>query len=101
MTANTGLLCLQQHAYTACIMSKQYTIRSIPDSVDQALRRLAQQESKSINTVAVEALARGLALDAATIEHSDLDSLVGSWQEDSAFDEAVADFERIDDEACQ
>ncbi len=86
MTASPGLQCLQRNAYAACIMSKQYTIRSIPDSIDQALRRLAQQESKSINTVAVEALARGLALDAPTIEYSDLDSLVGCWQEDSAFD---------------
>lgn len=79
-------------------MSKQYTIRSIPDAIDSALRRLAKQESKSINAVAVEALARGLQLDAAAIEHTDLDSLVGSWQEDAAFDQAVADFERIDDE---
>ena len=101
MTASPGLQCLHRYAYTACIMSKQYTIRSVPDSIDQALRRLAQQESKSINTVAVEALARGLSLDAQTIEYSDLDSLVGCWQEDLAFDEAVSDFERIDDEACQ
>lgn len=79
-------------------MSKQYTIRSIPDAIDSALRRLAKQESKSINAVAVEALARGLQLDAAAIEHTDLDSLVGSWQEDKAFEQAVADFERIDDE---
>lgn len=79
-------------------MGKQYTIRSIPDAIDSALRRLAKQESKSINAVAVEALARGLQLDTATIEHTDLDSLVGSWQEDPVFDQAVADFERIDDE---
>ncbi len=93
----SSLPCLQFSAYNACTMGKQYTIRSIPDAIDSALRRLAKQESKSINTVAVEALARGLQLDAVVIEHSDLDSLVGSWQEDSAFDEAVADFERIDD----
>jgi len=92
------LLCLQLNAYNACTMGKQYTIRSIPDAIDSALRRLAKQESKSLNTVTVEALARGLALEAAAIENSDLDSLVGSWQEDSAFDQAVADFERIDDE---
>lgn len=77
-------------------MGKQHTIRSIPDAIDSALRRLAKQESKSINTVAIEALARGLELEAAVIEHSDLDFLIGSWQEDSAFDQAVADFERID-----
>ena len=93
------LRCLHEFAYNACIMSKQYTIRSIPAAIDRALRRLAQKESKSLNTVALEVLARGLELDAKVIEHSDLDNLVGCWQEDSAFDEAVADFERIDDES--
>ena len=29
----------------------------------------------------------------------DLDALIGSWQEDKAFDRAVADFERVDEEA--
>ena len=43
--------------------------------------------------------ARGLELDAKPVEHSDLDALIGSWQEDKAFDRAVADFERVDEEA--
>ena len=64
--------------------------------VDRALRRRARQESKSLNTVAVEALARGLELDAKPVQHTDLDGLIGSWQEDPAFDRAVAEFERID-----
>lgn len=85
-------------AYTAGIMSKQYTIRSVPAAIDRALRRLARQESKSLNTVAVEALARGLELDAKPAEHTDLDALIGSWQEDPGFDGAVADFEKIDEE---
>ena len=54
---SVGLPRLQQCAYTACIMSKQYTIRSVPDSIDKALRRLAEQESisgsrlSSLNTI--------------------------------------------------
>jgi len=77
-------------------MGTQYTLRAVPSVVDRALRRRARQESKSLNTVAVEALARGLELDAKPVQHTDLDGLIGSWQEDPAFDRAVAEFERID-----
>lgn len=80
-------------------MSKQYTIRTVPVAVDRALRRRARDESKSLNSVAVEALARGLELDAKPAEHADLDALIGSWQEDPAFERAMADFARIDEEA--
>jgi hypothetical protein len=80
-------------------MSRQYTIRAIPAAIDRALRRRAKQEAKSLNTAAVEALARGLELDAPPKEHADLDALIGSWQEDPAFDRAVADFERVDKDA--
>jgi len=80
-------------------MKTQYTLRAVPSAIDRALRRRARQEAKSLNTVAVEALARGLELDAAPVEHTDLDVLIGSWQEDPAFDRAIADFERVDAEA--
>ena len=77
----------------------QYTIRAIPDEIDCAIRQRARRESKSLNAVVIDALARGLALDAATTRHTDLDHLVGTWQEDPGFDSAVAEFERIDDES--
>jgi hypothetical protein len=32
------------------------------------------------------------------VEHHDLDDLIGTWQEDPAFDAAIADFERVDEE---
>jgi hypothetical protein len=35
----------------------QYTIRGVPKAVDAELRRRARQEQKSLNQVAVEALA--------------------------------------------
>lgn len=85
--------------YTACMKNTQYTIRAIPADIDRALRRRAKQDAKSLNAVAVEALARGLELDTKPVEHSDLDALIGSWQEDPAFDQAIADFERVDEEA--
>ena len=77
----------------------QYTIRAVPDEIDRALRQRARRESKSLNAVAIDALARGLALDAAPPRHTDLDHLVGTWQEDPDFDRAVAEFDRIDDES--
>lgn len=52
-----------------------------------------------MNAVAIEALERGLELDAKPREHTDLDALAGSWQEDKAFDRAIADFGRVDEAA--
>ena len=80
-------------------MSMQYTIRSVPDMIDRALRQRAKREAKSLNAVVVEVLARGLELDAKPTEHTDLDYLIGTWQEDPAVDLAIADFERVDEDA--
>jgi plasmid stability protein len=38
---------------------RQYTIRNIPDGVDQRLRRKAKESGKSFNQVALEALTLG------------------------------------------
>ena len=80
-------------------MGIQYTVRAVPEAVDRAVRHRAGREGKSINAVVVEALARGLELDAGPAEHTDLDPLIGTWQEDPSFDRAVADFQRVDDDA--
>ena len=58
----------------------------------------AKLESRSLNAVAIDALTRGLELTADIVEHTDLNFLLGTWQEDPAVDQAIADFERIDDE---
>lgn len=80
-------------------MSRQYTIRAVPEEVDRALRQRARREARSLNAVVVEALARGLELEAEPVRHTDLDDLIGTWQEDPDFDRAVADFERVDGDA--
>ena len=80
-------------------MSTQYTIRAIPEAIDRAVRQRARRDEKSLNAVVVEAIARGLELDAGPAIHADLDHLIGSWQEDPEFDRAIAAFERIDDDA--
>jgi hypothetical protein len=71
----------------------------VPAAIDRALRRRAKEEDRSLNTLALEALARGLEIDAKPLEHSDLDPLIGSWREDPAFERALASFEQIDEDA--
>ena len=74
----------------------QYTLRRIPRAVDSVLRRRARSEGKSLNAVAVEALARGAGVDEAATPRRDLSDVSGSWVEDRAFDQAVAEQHRID-----
>ena len=88
-----------QIEYIACTMSTQYTIRAVPDAIDHTVRQRARREEKSLNAVVVEAIARGLELDAKPAVHTDLDHLIGTWQEDPEFDRAIAAFEHIDDDA--
>ena len=38
-----------------------------------------------------------IGLQSGPTEYTDLDFLVGSWEEDPAFDAAIADFERLDE----
>jgi hypothetical protein len=73
----------------------QLTVRSVPPAVDHALRRKAASEKRSLNAVVVDALGRGAGLDEASI-HDDLDHLAGKWDEDPAFDAAIAAQDEID-----
>jgi plasmid stability protein len=76
----------------------QYTIRNVPSSVDAALRQRAQEQGKSLNEIAIEALTRGAGIQGERIRKRDLSDIVGTWQEDPAFDEAIADQDRVDEE---
>jgi len=76
----------------------QYTIRNIPREIDQALRKKAKAEGKSLNQAAVDALKRGLNLGEEPVVHRDLDFLIGTWVEDPEFDKAIADQRRIEPE---
>ena len=74
----------------------QYTLRRIPRVVDSVLRRRARNEGKSLNSVALEALARGAGVDEAATPRRDLRDVLGTWVEDAAFDKAIAQQHRID-----
>ena len=76
----------------------QYTIRGVPDVVDQALRARAKKENKSLNQVALEAIQQALLSEQPKVYH-DLDFLIGTWVEDPEFDKVRAEHEQIDEEA--
>jgi hypothetical protein len=82
-------------AYNACM---QYTIRGIPETVDAALRERARAAGKSLNEVAIEALAEGVGVTSTPRQRRNLDDIVGTWKEDKAFDEAIADQDQIDED---
>ena len=83
-------------AYNAGMKSIQYTIRSIPESLDRILRLRAEREHKSLNAVVLEALEMAVQNEAEPKTHHDLDHLIGAWVEDPEFDAVMKSFERID-----
>jgi hypothetical protein len=76
----------------------QYTIRNIPESLDEALRRTAHERNKSLNEVAIEALARGAGVTRERNRQRDLADIAGTWRKDPAFDSARAAQDTIDEE---
>ena len=76
----------------------QYTIRNVPDYLDAALRDAARKHGKSLNEVAVDALARGAGLDDQRRRHRDVSDIAGSWRNDPAFESAVAAQDTVDEE---
>ena len=82
------------NAYTGCM---QYTIRGIPDVLDEAIRRRARAEGKSLNEVAIEALAEGLGVEDGTVARRDLTDIVGTWKKDSVFDAVLAEQDQIEE----
>jgi len=82
-------------AYNVCM---QYTIRNVPDILDEALRRSAREQGKSLNEVAIEALARGAGVTGERSRQRDLNDIAGTWRKDPAFDSARDAQDTIDEE---
>jgi len=76
----------------------QYTIRNVPETLDDALRRAARERGKSLNEVAIETLARGAGITQERSRQRDLRDIAGTWRKDTAFDEALAAQDTIDKE---
>jgi plasmid stability protein len=85
-------------AYTLCM---QYTIRNVPEHLDAALRAAAREQGKSLNDVAVQALARGAGVEDTPRRRRDLSDVASSWHEDAAFDSALAAQDVVDEELWQ
>ena len=65
----------------------QYTIRNIPPALDKAVKAKAKRLGKSVNEVALDALARGVG---EPVRHRNLRQMPGSWSRRDA-----AEFERF------
>jgi len=75
----------------------QYTLRGIPPALDEAVRERAKAEGKSLNEVAVEALAEGVGLGDEEVVRRDLSDIVGTWKKDAGAEAALAAQDRVDE----
>lgn len=78
--------------------SLQYTIRGVPESLDERLRRNAVREGGSLNEAVLTALRRGAGDAGTPVRYDDLDRLAGTWVKDPEFDRAIASMDRIDED---
>jgi hypothetical protein len=78
---------------------RQYTLRRIPPALDQALRRTARDQGKSLNQVAVETLERAMGVAEGSRKRRDLSDLLGACEHDPQVAAALEDQRRIDPEA--
>lgn len=89
------MICLHRRQKNAGL---QYTVRDVPKAVDERLRELARREGKSLNQLAVEALAAAVGLEVPTTPRRDLSGVVGTWRDDPETESALEDQRRIDAE---
>ena len=71
-------------------------LNNLSAHVIEALHQKAAAEGRSVQEVAVEAMALGLEISGSS--KRDLSDIVGTWVDDPEFDEAMKDFERVDPE---
>lgn len=65
-------------------------------ALDEAIRERARAEGKSLNEVAVDALAEGVGLGAEDVIRRDLSDIVGTWRKEAAVEKALAAQDRVD-----
>ncbi len=76
----------------------QYTLRGIPPAVDAALRQRARASGKSLNEVAIEALAEGAGVTGNRKKRRDLRDIAGGRRIEKSVLTALADQHRVDKE---
>lgn len=75
----------------------QYTVRDVPAHVDRLLRRRAAEERVSLNRFLQDVMARAVGAETEAPVYHDLDALAGAWEDDPAFDRAIAEQDRVDE----
>lgn len=77
---------------------KTLTVRDVPPDLAEALEREKRRRGESLNRTVLELLGQGLGVG--TTRSNGLARLAGDWSEEELreFEEAVAPFERIDEE---
>ena len=76
----------------------QYTIRGVPDYIDDCLRDFAKKEEKSLNQVVLDLLASGLGKLAKPPKNDELVALAGTWIEDPEANRAFEEMRTIDED---
>ncbi len=76
----------------------QYTLRNVPQRLDELMRQKAREQDKSLNEVAIDALSRAFELTGEPLKHRDLGDIAGTWETDREVDRALADQRRIEPE---
>ena len=73
----------------------QYTIRGVPEHVDDALRSEARRRDVSFNQLLVDELTKASGGSAGRIYRT-LDNIAGQWKEDPEFDKAIEEQRQVD-----
>lgn len=76
----------------------QYTIRSIPSEVNEAVRAYSVREGCSLNQAVLDVLRKGSGASDQPVTHHDLDFMAGTWVQDETCEETLKKFDRIDEE---
>ncbi len=89
---------LAARACVAYTRRMQYTIRGIPAAIDEALRKRARADGKSLNEAAIDALAEGSGAVRAPRKRRPLDDIAGTWKAEKAVEAALAAQDRVDED---
>ena len=78
----------------------QFTLRQVPEEVENELRQVASQDGTSLNHTAIAALRKGLGLAPPARRRRDLSRFAGKWTAEEAdeFEKNLQVFGRIDEE---
>jgi hypothetical protein len=73
----------------------QYTLRRVPRAVDEAIRQRARVTGKSLNEVALAALAEGAGVGDEPRAWRDLTDIAGTWKREVAVERALAAQDKV------